>query len=199
MKFLIIVLLLFTTPELKAEKITSLTPTMKKKLDVIGGSLDTESMIAMSMAFSEQFKIISSEKFLIPTHRHNARIPLDTNVAASRQKTYLLTPEGMTEYRYGVNKYFLTGTKVEVNALDNTFGRAAEISISQSLLNDFFGGSVRRAKKIGDLNSDAQLNFFKDSIEGWMLEVIKFYYQAHTSKLKSKVLEGKCKKQTKTC
>ena len=44
-------------------------------------------------------------------------------------------------------------------------------------------------KKIGDYTSDAQEKFLKTSVEDWVFDMVKFFYQAHSAKVKSEVFK----------
>ena len=194
MKFIIVTTLLFLVPLLsKAEKITTLTPSMKQKLDKLGGSMDTESMIAMSLLYSDQFNIIMSDRYLIPTYKYNALSVLDPKLDISRSEILSIDRGLMTEHRVGISKYLSTGTGVEIGSTHNKLMDNIDLSVSQSLMNDFFGVTTRRTKRIGELTSESQLNFHKESIEDWMLGVVKFYYQAVNAKLKSEALRENIK------
>ncbi len=197
MKFAIVILMLLSPQISKANKITELTPSMKKKLDVLGGSLDTESIIALSMMHSDHFKIIEADKYIIPSYKYRALAPHDPKLNLTRQELLLNDLTTMTENTISVSKYFSTGTGIEVGSNSNRLGEFASISISQSLMNDMFGIKSRRSKKIGSLTSEAQLGFYKKSIEDWMLNVIRFYYKAVSSKLKSDSLKENLKNKEK--
>lgn len=193
MKLVVIALLLFAPQTSKANKITELTPSMKKKLDVLGGSLDTESIVALSMLYSDNFKIIESEKFRILTYKYRPLALLDPRLNLTRQQLVLGEMLPVTESRASLSKYLLTGTEIEVGASSYQSGEFTSVSISQSLMGDIFGLRTRRAKKIGLLQSEAHLGFYQKSIEDWMLNLIRFYYKAASSQQKSKALKENLK------
>lgn len=195
----------------------ALPPEAVAALQSVGGKLTLEAVARYAVKSSDSYRIVSAQRQLPEAAALEAKALFDTTLNATLgwlndrrepQPPFGPSRQEATQFSIGIEKQFSTGTQLgfdlQHNVVSLTIPNFADPSyaetrgtlrISQSLLRNAFGESLRAAERAAKERETAAKEGFRDARESWFLQLAEQFYLAWNAQAQAQAAGGTVQQQ----